>query len=144
MIRKMLSVFLLSFMIVMGNIGLVAAAPDACSDNNPATPCNVLDPGCHGVSDSTLCGENGKNQTYADNGLFGVNGILNKAANFLLVIVGIAGVFMVVIGGVQYALSGGDPQKINKAKDMIIYAIVGLIVALVAKGIIAFVINRVA
>lgn len=99
---------------------------------------------CTTGSSSTLCNEAGKNQTYADNGLFGVNGILNKAANFLVVIVGIAAVFMVIVGGVQYAISGGDPQRINKAKDMIIYALVGAFVAIIAKAVIAFVINRVA
>jgi hypothetical protein len=51
---------------------------------------------------------------------------------------------MIIIGGIKYALSSGDPQRINSAKDMIIYAIVGVVIALIAKGIIAFVINRVA
>lgn len=101
---------------------------------------NVCDTG----NTSALCNEAGKNQTYADNGLFGVNGILNKTTNFLLIIIGIVGVIMIMVGGIQYSLSGGDPQKINKAKDMIIYTLVGLIVALIAKSIITFVINRVA
>ena len=131
MIRRLILVPALVLLIAVANVAPVVAE-------------DVFQNVCNGGNSSTLCTEAGKNQTYTDNGLFGVNGILNKAANFLLVIVGIAGVFMVIIGGVQYALSSGDPQKINKAKDMIIYAIVGLIVALVAKGVIAFVINKVA
>lgn len=132
MIKKLLLLPILTLLIASANIV-------------PAYAEEVFQQACTGANaSSTLCTEAGKGHTLQDNGLFGTNGILNRAANFLLVIVGIVGVFMVIIGGVQYALSGGDPQKINKAKDMIIYAIVGLIVAAVAKGVIAFVINRVA
>jgi hypothetical protein len=131
MIKKLLCFPILTVLVALASVSPVVAV-------------DVLQPGCEGVTNSTLCGEAQKNQTIQDNGLFGVNGILNKAANFLLVIVGIAAVIMIMIGGIQYVLSSGDPQRINGAKDMIIYALVGLVVALIAKGIIAFVINRVA
>lgn len=131
MIRSLLSIPLLIMVIAFANVAPVGAE-------------EVFQNACNGVTDSVLCTEKDKAHTTQDNGLFGVNGILNKAANFLLVIIGVVAVIMIIVGGVQYALSGGDPQRINKAKDMIIYAIVGLIVALVAKGIIAFVINKVA
>lgn len=110
----------------------------------PVMATDVFQGTCPSGNTSVLCTEAGKNQTPNDNGLFGVNGILNKAATFLIVIVGIAAVFMVIVGGIQYAISGGDPQRINRAKDTIIYALVGAFVALIAKAIIAFVINRLA
>lgn len=104
---------------------------------------NVFQDACSGAgSSSVLCQEANKAQTKADNSIFGKNGVLNKAANILLIVVGIATVVVVMIGGISYALSAGDSAKINKAKDMIIYAIIGMVVALVAKGIIVFVIDR--
>lgn len=42
----------------------------------------------------------------------------------------------VVYGGFKYVLSQGEPDKIGKAKDIIMYSIIGLIVALSAFGIV--------
>ena len=130
MIKKLFCLPILSLLISFSLVSPVAAV-------------DVFQGTCEPGNTSTLCTEAGKASTKADNGLFGVNGILNKAANFLLIIIGIAAVFMIMIGGIQYVLSSGDPQRVNQAKDMIIYALVGLVVALVAKGIVVFVINRV-
>ena len=51
-------------------------------------------------------------------------------------------VIAIIIGLIIYVLSSGDPANITGAKNMIIYAIVGLIVALTAQGILIFVINK--
>lgn len=131
MIKKFLCLPLLTLLISFSLVAPVAAV-------------DVFQGTCGAGNTSTLCTEAGKAATKADNGLFGVNGILNKASNFLLIIIGIAAVFMIMIGGIQYVLSSGDPQRVNKAKDMIIYALVGIVVALIARGIVVFVINRVA
>lgn len=131
MMRRLFCLPLFIVLLSLANVAYVQAA-------------DVFQGVCTSRSTSTLCTEAGKNQDLNDNGLFGVHGILNKAATFLLVVVGIAAVIMVIVGGVQYAISGGDPQRINRAKDTIIYALVGAVIAILAKGIIAFVINRVA
>jgi hypothetical protein len=57
---------------------------------------------------------------------------------------GAISVLMIVIGGIKYSGSQGDPQGISKAKGTIIYAIVGLIVAIMAVSIVDFVLGRVA
>lgn len=57
---------------------------------------------------------------------------------------GIAGAFallMITVSGLRYVLSAGDPQKISRAKDGIIYALVGLTVAIAAEAIVHFVVN---
>lgn len=64
--------------------------------------------------------------------------------NVVFAVVGAISVLMVVIGGIKYASSQGDPQAISKAKGTIIYAIVGLIVTILAVAIVDFVIGRVA
>lgn len=80
--------------------------------------------------------------TPTNNAAFGPNGLLTRAAQIVTLIVGIASVVMVMIGGVKYAISGGDPAKTSTAKSAVIYAMVGLFIALMAQSIIIFVLRR--
>ena len=50
-------------------------------------------------------------------------------------------VLIIVIAGLRYILSGGDAATMAKAKSSIIYAAIGLIVAMTAFGIVTFVIK---
>lgn len=54
----------------------------------------------------------------------------------------ILSVVFVAFGGIKYTLSGGDPQGLSKAKDTILYALVGLVVAISAFTIVSFVGSR--
>lgn len=55
----------------------------------------------------------------------------------------VVAVLIIVIAGFTYVLSGGDPQKTNRAKDAILYAVIGLVVAILGYTIVTLVINRV-
>jgi hypothetical protein len=57
-------------------------------------------------------------------------------------IIGALALLMVVVSGLRYILSTGDPQKTVKARDGIIYSLVGLAIAIAARAIIAFVVER--
>jgi len=63
--------------------------------------------------------------------------------NILSLVIGIAGVIMVIVGGFKYVISQGDSNSINSAKNTILYALVGLVVAAMAQVIVRFVLNRV-
>jgi uncharacterized membrane protein len=69
-------------------------------------------------------------------------GVLIKAARILLMVVGVVSVIFIIIGGVQFVSSTGDPAKVSRARDTIIYALVGLVVAIVAGSIIQFVLTN--
>ena len=56
-------------------------------------------------------------------------------------IMGALAVLFVVIGGFRYTISAGDAEDMSKAKNTIIYAVVGLIVALFAEALVTFVIS---
>ena len=73
--------------------------------------------------------------------LFGNGGVFNQITSFLLFIIGILSVVMIVIGGLKYVISGGNKDAVTSAKNTILYAIVGLIVALLAYSIINFVVG---
>ena len=48
---------------------------------------------------------------------------------------------MIILGGISYATSQGDPGKVKKGKDTILYGIIGLVVALLAYAIVNFVLG---
>ena len=54
-------------------------------------------------------------------------------------IVGILAVLVIVIAGQRFITSNGDPAKVKQAKDMVLYAGIGLIIAGLAWAIINFV-----
>ncbi|HMS23262.1 MAG TPA: pilin [Candidatus Saccharibacteria bacterium] len=51
-------------------------------------------------------------------------------------------VLIITLAGLQYIISSGDPAKTAKAKDTIMYAVIGLVVAIFAVTIINFVIKE--
>lgn len=73
--------------------------------------------------------------------LFGANGTFGTITNVLLFIIGAVAVIMIVIGGARYVLSGGDSSQITAAKNTILYAIIGIIVAILAYAAVNFVIG---
>ena len=61
--------------------------------------------------------------------------------NIFLFAAGIAAFVFVIIGGVRYITSTGDPARIESAKNTLLYAIIGLIITVLAVPISAFIIN---
>ena len=68
-----------------------------------------------------------------------VEGIING----VITVIGIVAVIVVVVGGQRFIVSQGDPGKITAARGMIIYGLVGLIVALLAFAVVNFVLTGV-
>lgn len=73
--------------------------------------------------------------------LFGDNGVFKQVTNTILYIVGIIAVIMLIIGGIRYVTSGGDAKKVTDAKNTVLYAIIGLVIAFLAFAIVNFVIS---
>jgi len=73
--------------------------------------------------------------------LFGDGGFVTTITNVLLFVVGALSVIMLIIGGLRYVVSGGNASAVTAAKNTILYAIVGLIVAFLAYSIINFVLG---
>jgi len=54
-------------------------------------------------------------------------------------LIGIVAVLMIVVAGQRYITSNGEPEKIKQARNMIIYSLIGLIVAVLAFAVVTFV-----
>ena len=80
------------------------------------------------------------NPSCADNDL---SGTIKTVVNILSAIVGVAAVIMVIIGGFRYITSAGDSGSISSAKNTILYALVGAIIATLAQVIVRFVLGKV-
>ncbi len=68
-----------------------------------------------------------------------VQGVVSSGIQIFLWAIGAAAVIMLVISGLLYITSAGDPGKTKTAKDAILYAIIGLAVALLGSAVISFV-----
>lgn len=68
----------------------------------------------------------------------------NTVGNVLHLVFGFAGaiaLIIITIAGFKYVISQGNPQETAKAKDTIIYALIGLVICLIGYGIVSFVIK---
>lgn len=73
--------------------------------------------------------------------LFGENGVLRQITNVVIYIAGVVAVIMLIVGGIKYLVSGGDSKKVTDAKNTVLYAIIGLIICLLAFAFVGFVIG---
>jgi hypothetical protein len=68
---------------------------------------------------------------------------IKTVLQFVFALLGGIAVLVITIAGFQFVLSRGDPQKTATAKNAIIYALVGLAVAMSAFAIVTFVIGKI-
>jgi hypothetical protein len=71
-----------------------------------------------------------------------INDLIRQIVNILSVIVGIAAVIMIIVGGFRYITSGGNDASVTSAKNTILYAIIGLIVVALSQLIVRFVLGK--
>ena len=70
-------------------------------------------------------------------------GVVNTIINVIIGIVGFVAVIMMIMGGISFITSQGDSAKVTKARNTILYGVVGLVVALLAFAIVNFVLKSV-
>ena len=72
------------------------------------------------------------------------NGVdIMKFVNLALWVAGIIAVIVVIIAGINYSLSSGDPAKTASAKNAILYSVIGLVIAASAIAITKYIIGKV-
>lgn len=76
------------------------------------------------------------------NPFFGGDGIVTIVVERLGLIVGVASVIMIIVGALRYITSQGQPQSAAAARSTVIYAAIGIVVALLAQALVGFVLNR--
>lgn len=122
---KIFTKILTAGMLMVGLLGVLTPAVSAANGINI----------CSGNENSVYCKNKNTGETQ-------VNGIIKTIVEVLLTAVGVISIIMIVIGGIMFALSSGDAQKAAKARNTVLYAVVGLAVSLFASAIVNFVFNR--
>lgn len=72
------------------------------------------------------------------------NSLIPTILNIIQVTIGVlalVAVIVIIFAGVQYTTSAGDTGKVKKAKDSILYGIIGLVIAILAFAIVNFVLS---
>jgi glucan phosphoethanolaminetransferase (alkaline phosphatase superfamily) len=123
---KNIKYLILTLSLVMGfGLALIPAHADAAID--------PLSSSCAGdAKDTTLCKDRNK-----DN----FSSVVGTIVNSLLYILAAVAVIVIIIAGITYTTSGGDAALVTKAKNTLLYAVVGLVVAILAYAIVNYVIN---
>ena len=96
--------------------------------------------------DGTDAGVNGLASCTKLNNTANTNDLMGQANTIINVVIGVIGfvaVAFIIFGGFQYTTSAGDPGKVKKAKDTILYGIIGLVVSMLAYAIVNFVLANV-
>ena len=93
-------------------------------------------------SSAADCAQIGADKANVGGKTASVSEIIMTIVNVLLFILGAIAVIMIIIGGIRYTISQGDSGAITSAKNTILYAVIGLVVALLAYAIVNFVITQ--
>lgn len=93
-----------------------------------------------GASSSTAC--SGASTSTSDP-INGPHGIIRKVSNIIATIAGIAAVIIIIVAGFEYITAAGDAQQAATARSAIIGAAIGLVIIVVAEGLVVFVLTKV-
>jgi hypothetical protein len=98
---------------------------------------------CDSITDPDPKTQADRIQTCKDNAdkLSAPGGFLSFLLDTLVFIGAIISVIFIIVGGIRYVTSSGDAKRIQQAKDTVLYAVIGLIVSILAGAIVGFVIS---
>jgi hypothetical protein len=64
---------------------------------------------------------------------------LTNIANYAYTLLLVVGVIAITWAGFMFITANGDPEKINKARMMVVYSIIGILFAALSRGIVALI-----
>lgn len=123
---------------ILGLIGICVSNASAQNKTEICSGANIS------FDQTTKCGQiindQGKKKT-SDPGTKTTK-LVKNIVNLLSVVVGIAAVIMVIVGGFRFVTAGGDSAKIGTARNTIIYALIGVIIVAFAQILVKFVVGK--
>ena len=129
MVRK---IFLLSVLFAVAGMMLFSAFPVFAADE-PVDSCTLL----RAVTIGTVTKNANAvvNATTSNWGAFCFINSLNVVTNYVFIALFVLAALLIAIAGFLFITAGGDPEKTKKAQSMVLYAVIGIVVALLARVI---------
>ncbi|MEX1058987.1 MAG: hypothetical protein WEC17_00935 [Candidatus Saccharimonadales bacterium] len=137
-----LTIVLIGFFLLSGLLFSQVSAIDLFKD-----PCD--DPQ---AQNSSVCQAKKQQGVNDPDPISGPGGIINKAANIIAIIGGLAAVIVIIISGIMYATAGGaaagqragdSPNRAKNAQAAITGAVIGLVVIALAWAATRFIVDQV-
>lgn len=62
--------------------------------------------------------------------------VLNRVVNVLFTVLLVVAAVSIVIAGFYFVTAAGDPERVGKARQFVIFALIGVAIALAARGLV--------
>ncbi len=129
----------LSVAMILASILLIPVVAHAQIEWDPGST-DINNVQCSGnAANSPVC----QDLDSQENPLFGPAGVLTSVARIFGLVTGVISTFMVIISGLRYINSHGDPAKTASAKNTLLFSSIGLAVSAMAGLIVGFIFSRI-
>lgn len=120
--------------LILASLALVGVVAVAATTAPAISPAKAVNPygACDANSSSAIC--KGKGESLSE-------GFVKPTINIILWVVGVAAVIVIIVAGLKYVTSSGNPSAVSSAKTTILYAVIGLVIAITAYAIVNFVLK---
>ncbi len=130
----MIKNLILLLVVVAGTLGLSLVSPTAVrAECNSTDTASTIDCGVDSAA--------GKNQP-SDDPSSTISSTIAAGIKVLSFIVGVVAVIMLMVGGLRFITSGSNAEGAKAARNTILYALIGLVVAALAQLLVHFVLNK--
>ena len=127
---RILGKIMLTGAILAGMLGVVAVQPVFAANDLNSKACELAD---EAQKEALGC-----NQTNT------APSVVLRILEWVIMVLGVVCVAMIVVGGQRYIVSQGDPGKLQQARNMLIYSLIGLFIAILSFAIVSFISNGIA
>ena len=132
-------IFFLVGLVSLGLIGLssTASAYSPLCSNYGGGVCKAGP--CANTPTSAICKEDARQYSSAKNP---INNVLQTVSNIMALLTGVVAVGMIIGSGLVMTTSGGNPERVKKARAILQAAIIGLIIVALAWTFVTFVVQN--
>jgi len=134
--KKLRTLLLSTLGLVLLNLAVMGVSASAIN-LFPGTVCNGKNPPAGQKTQSTVVCD----QQKASHG----NPIINDlriTIQILSYIIGVSAIIVIIVAGLNIVTANGNAQAVAKARSMVLYALIGLVIAGISQAIVAFVLNK--
>ncbi|MCA9337638.1 hypothetical protein KC951_02940 [Candidatus Saccharibacteria bacterium] len=124
---------LIPFLLIVATFFMVA---------RPVFAADVLTPVCDNpnkTEDIAICNDANPDE----DPIFGKNGAATITLSIASIVLAVIAIFVIIIAGLRIITAAGDSHTISSARNQILYAVIGLVVAAIAQGIVQLVLSKV-